>query len=237
MARATRSGSGVDNALLFLCLLLSGIVLVLPGELRDRAASALRRTAAAPLVDLQRRAELSRAAFVTYDQRTNAQGRLAQRALAAESLESENAHLRQLLGLADRLDWGFVAAEAIPNQPATELVAQQIVTTLAVTAGGQAGITPFTPVVTADGLVGMVKTVDPGQSLVITYSDPDFRVSAMTADRSAFGIVQPHLGTGAERGLLEMRGVPFRSPLQPGQPIVSSGLGATYPAGIPVGSV
>ena len=56
MARATRSGSGVDNALLFLCLLLSGIVLVLPGELRDRAAAALRRTAAAPLVDLQRRA-------------------------------------------------------------------------------------------------------------------------------------------------------------------------------------
>src|SRR5688572_8572878 len=116
MARATRSGSGVDNALLFVCLLLSGIVLVLPGELRDRAASALRRTAAAPLVDLQRRAELSRAAFVTYEQRTNAQGRVAQRALAAESLESENAHLRQLLGLADRLDWGFVAAEAIPNQ-------------------------------------------------------------------------------------------------------------------------
>jgi rod shape-determining protein MreC len=34
-----------------------------------------------------------------------------------------------------------------------------------------------------------------------------------------------------------MRGVPFRAKLEPGTLIVSSGLGATYPRGIPVGTV
>src|SRR3712207_6554013 len=74
-------------------------------------------------------------------------------------------------------------------------------------------------------------------SLAISYLHEDFRVSAMTADASAFGIVQPHLGRGPERGLLELRGVPFRSQLKPGTVVVSSGLGATYPRGIPIGAV
>jgi rod shape-determining protein MreC len=70
----------------------------------------------------------------------------------------------------------------------------------------------------------------------------------MSADGSAFGIVQPHLAkTGAtaaqssflasERWLLELRGVPFRSTLKPGAVVYSSGLGGIYPRGIPVGVV
>jgi hypothetical protein len=69
----------------------------------------------------------------------------------------------------------------------------------------------------------------------------------MSADGSAFGIVQPHVtGTGSqrdpaflrsERYLLEMRGVPFRATLKPGAVVYSSGLGGIYPKGIPVGVV
>jgi rod shape-determining protein MreC len=58
-----------------------------------------------------------------------------------------------------------------------------------------------------------------------------------TPDGTGFGIVQPHLGSGAERGLLEIRGVPFRSPMKAGQLVVSYGQGGTYPRGIPVGTV
>jgi len=82
-----------------------------------------------------------------------------------------------------------------------------------------------------------VESVDNVTSFAITWAHPDFRVSAMSVDQSAFGIVQPHLGAGAERWLLEMRGVPFRAKLDSGTIIVSSGLGATYPRGIPVGTV
>jgi rod shape-determining protein MreC len=59
----------------------------------------------------------------------------------------------------------------------------------------------------------------------------------MTSDGSAFGIVQAHLGTGPERFLLELRGVPFRNALTPGTLVVSSGWGGVFPRGIPVGTI
>jgi rod shape-determining protein MreC len=59
----------------------------------------------------------------------------------------------------------------------------------------------------------------------------------MSAGESAFGIVKPHLVSGPERYLLELRGVPFRASLDSGTLIVSSGLGATYPRGISIGTV
>ena len=59
----------------------------------------------------------------------------------------------------------------------------------------------------------------------------------MAVDGGAFGIVGAHLGGEPERYLLEMRGVPMRSKLKPGTLIVSSGLGGTFPRGIPVGTV
>jgi rod shape-determining protein MreC len=82
-----------------------------------------------------------------------------------------------------------------------------------------------------------VKSVDPTMSIAIAWAHPDFRVSAMAADGGAFGIVGAHLGNEPERYLLEMRGVPMRSNLVPGSLIVSSGLGGTFPRGIPVGTV
>ncbi|MDF1504417.1 rod shape-determining protein MreC, partial [Roseisolibacter sp. H3M3-2] len=243
MPRGARSSSGsvsgsvVDTTLLAICVLASLVVLFLPGSLRDEAARALRRSVVSPLAELQRRAELSRAAFVSYDARMTARGDTAVSLTDAESLRTENADLRRLLGLSRRLGWGFVIGEAIPTQLTGELIQTQILRTFMVTTGGRAGVTPFTPVVTAEGLVGMVQQVDPATSLAISYLHEDFRVSAMTADASAFGIVQPHLGRGPERGLLELRGVPFRSQLRPGTLLVSSGLGATYPRGIAIGTV
>ena len=90
----------------------------------------------------------------------------------------------------------------------------------------------------------MVRTVDPNSSIAILWTHTDFAASAMSADRSAYGIVYPHLSESGrdeeippERYLLEMRGVAFRSALKPGTPIVTSGLGGVYPAGIPIGTV
>jgi rod shape-determining protein MreC len=104
-------------------------------------------------------------------------------------------------------------------------------------AGSRDGVRPFSPVVSPEGIVGMVNTVDPTMSIAILWTHPDFRVSAMTADGTAFGIVASHLGGGPERYLLEMRGVPLRSTLEPGTLILSSGLGGVYPRGIPIGTV
>ena len=59
----------------------------------------------------------------------------------------------------------------------------------------------------------------------------------MTADESAYGIVAAHLGDEDGRNLLELRGVPIRSTLQPGTVVWSSGVGGVFPRGIPIGTV
>jgi rod shape-determining protein MreC len=83
----------------------------------------------------------------------------------------------------------------------------------------------------------MVKTVDPTLSIAILWSHPDFRVSAQSADGRTFGIVAAHLDDAEGRNLLELRGVPLRSSLEPGTEIWSSGAGNVYPKGIPIGTV
>ena len=104
-------------------------------------------------------------------------------------------------------------------------------------AGTRVGVQRLSAVVAADGLVGMVQHVDANSSIAIIWPNPELRVSATSADGTAFGIVSAHQGLGAERYLLELRGVSFRSKLAIGSVVVSSGLGGVFPRGIPVGTV
>jgi rod shape-determining protein MreC len=71
----------------------------------------------------------------------------------------------------------------------------------------------------------------------LLWTHPDFRVSSMSPDGTAFGIAQAHLTGATGNYLLELRGVPFRATLKPGDLIVSSGWGGVIPRGIPVGTV
>jgi rod shape-determining protein MreC len=182
-------------------------------------------------VSLQHDAELTRLAWRSRAARTEAVDSVAIRALALPAAEAENNRLRKMLGLTTKIQWGFVSAEVLQGRG----VAEDYTVTLS--SGSQAGVRPFSPVVAAEGLVGMVKSVDPTMSSAVLWAHPDFRASAMAADGSVFGIVAAHPGTDAERFLLEMRGVPMRSTISPGTLIVTSGLGGTFPRGIPVGVV
>ena len=231
MARSVRSDGRFDTGFLLACVLLAVFALILPRRTREGFAATLRTTVLSPLVALEGRASSVRAAIVARNDVLVTRGQVATQALQLKAVADENNTLRKLLGLSARLQDGFVPAELLPTRGAGDEF------TIALATGSDAGVQPFLPVVTAEGLVGMVQSVDRATSFAITWAHPDFRVSAMSVDEGAFGIVQPHLGAGAERWLLEMRGVPFRAKLEPGTLIVSSGLGATYPRGIPVGTV
>ena len=232
MARAVRHGGRVDTALLITCVLLAFVARVLPANLRDPLAAGLRRSVVAPFIAMHTQAELARNAWRSYEQRSVARDSLVLQANESRALRAENDRLRRVLGLGSQLRWGFVPAEALHDRGRNEEF------TLALTAGVTAGVEAFSPVVAPEGLVGMVHQVDPSMSLAILWAHPDFRVSAMAEDGTAFGIVAAHLGDeGPERYMLEMRGVPFRSHLDTGTAIVSSGLGGVYPRGIPIGTV
>ena len=237
MARAARLSGRFDAAVFAVCVVLALVASALPDETRDPIAGALRRTIVAPLVGLQRSAERWRAAWMESERVTLQRDSLAMELSQARSLRVENDRLRRLLGLGSRLQWGFVPAEALH----TSGRAQDVVTSLTLTAGKNSGVTQYSPVVAQEGVVGLVQTVDPRMSIAILYSHPDFRVSAMSADGSAFGIVYPHLDVNperlTERYLLELRNVPFRDTLKVGTAIFSSGLGGAWPRGILIGTI
>ena len=242
MARAARFSNRFDLVLFGACVLLSLVAMVLPPNLREPVAASLRRSLVAPLVRLQQSAERWRAAYLSAEREELRRDTLALAAARVPTLESENDRLRRLLGLGSELKWGFIVAQALQGRGRVEDF------TITLSAGSNAGVRERSLVVAPEGVVGVVQTVDPTMSLAILFAHPDFRVSAMSADGSSFGIVQPHLAkTGAtapqssylasERWLLELRGVPFRSTLKPGAVVYSSGLGGIYPRGIPVGVV
>jgi rod shape-determining protein MreC len=235
VASAARLSTKVDAGLLAGCVVLSLIAVVLRPEDREPIAAALRRTAVAPLVNLQQGAERWRSAWVTSAQRQLVVDSLSLRGVRAQALTAENEQLRKLMGLGTRLTSGFVPAEALHSTAPSE----ELVTTLTLTAGSTAGIKKYSPVVAPDGLVGSIQNADPTMSLAILYTHPDFRASAMSPDGSTFGIVYPHRATarGSDAYMLELRGVPTRADLKPGTLIYTSGLGGTFPRGITIGSV
>ena len=231
MARSVRGGARLDTGLLLACVVMGVVGLVMPRGFRDAVAAALRATVLAPLVALESRASSTHAAIASRDALLASRGRAVTDTLSMRAIVDENTTLRRLIGLSARLEDGFVVAELLPRRGVDDDF------TLTLNAGSGAGIERFAPIVTADGLVGMVERVDVNMAFAITWAHPDFRVSAMSVDERAYGIVQPHLGVGVERLLLELRGVPFRAKLDSGAVVVSSGLGGTFPRGIPVGVV
>ena len=231
MPPAARTLSRRDFVLLAICLALGTAALGLPDRVRDPIAAALRTSLLAPLISLQHEAEQTRHAWQSRNALTLVADSVRLRALALPGAESENARLRRMLGLGERLRWGFAPAEVLEGRGIGEDY------TVSLSAGGKNGVRPFSPVVAAEGLVGIVKSVDPTMSTAVLWAHPDFRASAMAADGSVFGIVAAHAGGDPERFLLEMRGVPMRSSITRGTLIVTSGLGGTFPRGIPVGVV
>jgi len=232
VARALRaSNSRTDLIVLVAAAVLALIARGLPPNLRDPVASSMRTTFLAPLVMLQERAEASRRSLLLDNARTAIRDSVSLRAMTVASLENENDRLRKLIGLGSRLRWGFAPAEAIHGRGVRD------VTTMTLTAGSNAGIRRLAPVISPEGVVGMVATVDPTMSEAMIWTHPDFRVSAMSEDGNAFGIVQAHLPSATTGYLMELRGIPFRSELKPGALVVSSGLGGVWPRGIPIGSV
>lgn len=231
MARAIRSNTRLDLIVLSTCIVLALAARGLPNTMREPVATGMRRTFLAPLVLLQERAEKGRQSLLSADAKQSYLDSLSLDAMKAGSLEGENDRLRKLIGLGSRLRWGFVPAEALHGRGVRDE------TTVILSAGSRAGVSRLSPVIAPEGLVGVVDQVDPTMSHAMLWTHPDFRVSAMSPDGTAFGIAQAHL-TGATGGyLIELRGVPFRATLKPGALIVSSGWGGVWPRGIPVGTV
>src|SRR5881296_2135584 len=228
---ADRYASRGDTFAFLVCVLLSVAAMSLPARIRDPLTRGLRQTVLAPFLALQQQTELLSASLERYDAVVSQRDSVALAATFLPELRSENARLRSLLGLGARLASGYVPAEVLhaaePTSPLTFLVS----------AGRKQGVKPLSAVVSPEGLVGMVSSVDVQTSVVVSWAHPEFRASAMAADGSVYGIIAPHGSEGPSRWLLELQGVAYRQLVPEGARILTSGLGGVLPRGIPIGTV
>jgi rod shape-determining protein MreC len=226
-----RYASRADTLVFIGCVALALAAMSLPPSWREPIAASLRQTVLAPFLALQQQSELLTAARTRYDLVVAERDSATLAATFLPELRNENTRLRGLLGLGTRLATGYAPAEvlhqATPIDPFTFMVS----------AGRRQGIRALQTVVSPEGLVGFISTVDAQNSVVVTWAHPEFRASAMAADGSVFGIAQPHGTEGPGVWLLELRGVPYRQIIPVGTLILTSGLGGVFPRGIPLGTV
>ena len=212
-------------------LLVALLLYFLPDGYQAPIRRAVRTTALRPFMGLQ-------TAMADQDTRSVDVGAIqAERdslvaVLAAQSpIVEENRRLRALLSLEERAAPTFVPARLV------RIGISGGESTFLLNVGREQGIMPGSPVVSAGGLIGVVREAEQRTSQGVDWTHSEFRASAMTADGTAYGIVEPRPGRFREEDLLALTGAPFHSDIPAGTRIVTSGRGGVYPRGLPIGVV
>jgi rod shape-determining protein MreC len=220
-----------DTLAFVACVVLALVARAVPESVQVAVAAAVRSTVLAPFLALQERAQLLQSSLTRVGALVAERDSAVAVALRVEGLDEENARLRQLLDLGNRLTGRAVSAEILRESAPTAGVS------VLLSAGADQGVRPLSPVVTPLGLLGIVRSVDAKRSVAVLWTHPDFRVSAMTRDGSVFGLVAPDGATGPNTLAMVLSGVPYRDVVPEGTKLYTSGFGGVYPRGIPIGEV
>lgn len=153
--------------------------------------------------------------------------KLVQMQLQAADLEErrfENQRLRGLLNLKDRKQYTYIPAEVIGWNT------DQVLNTMVIDVGSTDEVRKYMAVVMEDGVLGRIIEVGLTSSFVQLLTDRNCRIS---------GLVQRN----REQGIIRYQGnelymqLPLRSDVRLGDWVVTSGLGETFPSGLPVGRI
>lgn len=233
MAVAFDGSRGVrrDTLITAVLLGLALVLLILPADYQDVARTAIRRTVLQPFLISQAEIAEFRVQRVDLGVVRAQRDSLVAVTVAQRPLVEENQSLRRLLGLQERAGGGLLPAELIRlEEPGAE-------STFFLTLGTEQGVTPGSVVIGPGGLLGLVRVADERRAQGIEWTHPEFRVSAMTDDGQAYGLVEPRSGRFREEDMLVLVGAPFHSDISAGTRVVTSGRGGVYPRGIPIGTV
>jgi rod shape-determining protein MreC len=212
-------------------LLVALILLVLPTEYQRPIRNGLRASILQPFLATQSQIAQRRGRVVDVTALRAQRDSLAAVVAAQASLSEENRQLRSSLGLQARLSDEYVPANVI------RAALTSAESTFIIDVGRANGVFVGSPVLTADGLLGVVWEVDERSAQAIDWTHPDFRVSAMTAEGTAYGMVEPRRGAHREEDMLALTGTAFQVDVRPGRRVVSSGRGGLHPRGVVIGTV
>ncbi len=142
-----------------------------------------------------------------------------------EEKAAENQRLRSLLGFGQDFSFHLLPARVVAREPS------HLYRSMVINAGKKQGIGLYMPIVTKDGVVGKVIQTLPHLSLAQILKDPSARTSVMIKRTRFVGILETENG----RNFF----IRYRNhvDVQPGDSIMTSGLGGIYPKGLSVGEV
>jgi rod shape-determining protein MreC len=217
-------------------LLFAGFVLVmafstmyLSPSSQQSISSAFQATALRPFIEVQRRLEAERVRGVEVDAMMEMVDSLSLLVSTHSALIDENQTLRALLDLGERAGPSFRPATVLrPGTPGSASI-------FLVDIGADDGIRQGSAVVGPFGLVGVIREVRARDAVGMDWTHPEFRVSAMIENGSAFGLVENRPGLFREEDRLVLNGIPFNQAVARASRVVTSGLGGVFPRGIPIG--
>lgn len=231
MAFDSRRSARRDQIAAGVLVVLSLALLALPAPQEAMVRGAILDTVLRPFLSGQSELAERRARLVDIATLRSERDSLLAVASAQNVMAEENARLRALLGVMERPGGHFAPANLVRIH---EVGAAG---TFFVTAGREHGVVEGSAIVTAGGLLGMIRGVGDGYAQGIDWTNPDFRVGAMTDGGETYGIIEPRAGRFREEDMLALVGAPFHSDIPAGTRIVTSGRGGVVPRGIPVGTV
>ena len=148
-----------------------------------------------------------------------------------EEKTRENEQLRTFLGLKEtNPDYEFEPATVIGRDSTNRFYS------FTIDRGSIHGIEKADPVITADGLVGIVWEVGLTYSHVRTILDISVEVGAYDIATRDGGIVSGNIALSSE-GLCQLKYLPKESGIANGNLIVTSGIGGVFPKDLPIGRV
>jgi len=149
--------------------------------------------------------------------------------IQAEDTKGQLAQLKGVLDLAGRGKYQVVAARVIARGSAASFSQ-----TITIDQGSAAGIKTDMSVISANGLVGLVKNVTSSTAIVQLISDPSFKVGVRIAKSQSIGVLQGEGTNTFSLQLLDPAGT-----INVGDSLLTNGSDNNHPfvPGVPVGQV
>lgn len=155
---------------------------------------------------------------------------MGQRANQAEQLAMENARLRKLLALRDRLETSAQAAEVVYD------TADPFTRRVVLDRGQMGGVELGAPVMDEAGVLGQVTRVFPLVSEVTLLIDRDQAIPVLNVRTGVRGVAYGDPVAGHAGGM-ELRFMPANADIREEDLLTTSGVDGLYPPGLPVARV
>ncbi len=157
--------------------------------------------------------------------------RLEEQLIDYETVKMENEQFRELLEIKERnSDLIFEPATVVGRTP------DDWFGSFTIDVGTYHGVSPRCPVITSDGLVGIVSEVGRGYSKVQTILDASVSIGGVDIHTLDTGIITGTIPL-AQEGSCKLGFLPRESGVTPGDTIVTSGTGGLLPRGLIVGEI